>query len=135
MQLQNLSSQYYLISIASFLIRSSHQRCSLGKGVLGNFAKFTGKHLCQSLFFNKVAGLRPKTLLKKGVWNRCFPMNFDKFLRTPFFVEHLLFFLFLFFYLGFLSQPFTNHRTTREGSGHFFNSSLLIPPTSRTLKH
>ena len=28
------------------------------KGVLRNFAKFTGKHLCQSLFFDKVAGLR-----------------------------------------------------------------------------
>ena len=28
-------------------------------GVLRNFAKFTGKHLCQSTFFNKVAGLRP----------------------------------------------------------------------------
>ena len=29
------------------------------KGVLKNFAKFTGKQLFQSLFFNKVAGLRP----------------------------------------------------------------------------
>ena len=28
------------------------------KGVLKNVPKFTGKHLCQSLFFNKVAGLR-----------------------------------------------------------------------------
>ena len=28
------------------------------KGVLKNFAKFSGKHLCQSPFFNKVAGLR-----------------------------------------------------------------------------
>ena len=28
------------------------------KGVLRNFAKFTGKHLYQNLFFNKVAGLR-----------------------------------------------------------------------------
>ena len=28
-------------------------------GVLRYFAKFTGKHLGQSLFFNKVAGLRP----------------------------------------------------------------------------
>ena len=27
------------------------------KGVLRNFAKFTGKYLCQSLFFNYVAGL------------------------------------------------------------------------------
>ena len=33
------------------------------KGVFRNFVKFTGKHLRQSLFFNKVAGLRPaKTL-------------------------------------------------------------------------
>ena len=30
---------------------------SMKKGVLENFAKFAGKHLCQSLFFNKVAGL------------------------------------------------------------------------------
>ena len=28
------------------------------KDVLRNFAKFSGKHLCQSLFFNKVAGLK-----------------------------------------------------------------------------
>ena len=52
------------------------------KGVLRNFAKFTGKHLCQSLFFNKVAGLRSTTLLKKGLWHKCFPVNFVKFLST-----------------------------------------------------
>ena len=45
--------------------RSSHQRCSIIKGVLRNFAKFTGKHLCQSLFFNKVVGPRP------SLWNSC----------------------------------------------------------------
>ena len=33
-------------------LRSSRQ-------VLKNFAKFIGKHLCQSLFFNKVVGLSP----------------------------------------------------------------------------
>ena len=54
------------------------------KFVPRNFAKFTGKHLCQSLFFNKVAGLRPATLLKKRLWHRCFPVNFPKFLGTPF---------------------------------------------------
>ena len=59
------------------------------KGVLINFTKFAGKHLCQSLFFNKVAGFRPATLLKKRLWHRCFPVNFAKFLRTPFFTEHL----------------------------------------------
>ena len=65
--------------------RSSHQRCFVRrKGALRNFAKFTGKHLCQSLFLNKVAGMRPATLLKKKLWHRCFPVNFAKFQRTPF---------------------------------------------------
>ena len=40
------------------LIHSSHRKCSVRKGVLQNFAKFKGKHLCESLFFNKIAGLR-----------------------------------------------------------------------------
>ena len=54
------------------------------KVVLTNFAKFTGKHLSHSFFFNKVAGLSPATLFKKRLRHRCFPMNFAKFLRTPF---------------------------------------------------
>ena len=64
------------------------------KGVLRNFKKFTGKHLCQSLFFSKVVSLRPATLLKKRLWHRCFPVNFLKFLR-----EHL-WWLFLSFYMN-----------------------------------
>ena len=28
--------------------------------------------------------LSPATLLKKRIWHRCFPVNFVKFLRTPF---------------------------------------------------
>ena len=36
--------------------RSSHQRCSARKGVLRIFTKFTGKHLCQSLFLIKLEG-------------------------------------------------------------------------------
>ena len=35
-----------------------------GKGVHRNFSKITRKHLCQSLFFNKLAGLRPKDGVK-----------------------------------------------------------------------
>ena len=55
------------------------QRCSIKKGVLENFAKFTEKHLCQSLFFDKFA-----TLLKKRLWHKCFPVDFAKFCRKPF---------------------------------------------------
>ena len=79
--MENESKSFANISIP---FKSSHQRCSMKKGVLRNFTKFTEKHLCQSLFFNKVAGLRPATLLKKRLWHRCFPVNFVKFLRTPF---------------------------------------------------
>ena len=49
------------------------------KGVLRNFTKLTGKHLCYSLFFNKAAGLS-----KKGLRLRCSPINFAKFLEIPF---------------------------------------------------
>ena len=61
------------------LFRSSCPEIFCIKGVPRNFTKFTGKQLCQSLFFNKVARL----------WYRCFPVNFAKLLRTPFFTEHL----------------------------------------------
>ena len=59
------------------------------KVVLKNFLKFTRKNLYQSLFFNKVAGLRPANLLKKRLWNRVFPVNSGEFPRTPFFTVHL----------------------------------------------
>ena len=42
--------------------RSSRPEVFCKKGSLRNFAKFTGKHLCQSLFFNKVAGVSKETL-------------------------------------------------------------------------
>ena len=54
------------------------------KAALRNFTKFTGKHLCQCLFCDKVTGLTPATLLKKRLWHRCFPVNFAKFLKTLF---------------------------------------------------
>ena len=54
------------------------------KGVLRNFTKFTKKHRHQSLFFNKVADLKPATLFKNRFWHRCFHVNFVKFLRAHF---------------------------------------------------
>ena len=70
------------------LFRSSRPEVFLKKDVLRNFTKFIGKHLCQSPFINKVAGLRPAIFFKKRFWHRRFPANFTKFLRTPFFIEH-----------------------------------------------
>ena len=52
------------------MFRSSLPEVFYKKGAPKNFAKFTGKHLHQSLFFNKIAGL--------DLW------NFAKFVRKPF---------------------------------------------------
>ena len=52
------------------------------KGGLRNFAKFPGKHLCQSLLFNKVAGLKPATLLKLRLWHRSFSCEFCEISKT-----------------------------------------------------
>ena len=86
--------------------RNSHLEVFYKKSVLGNFTKFTGKQLCQRLFFNKVAGLRPP----------CFLMNFVKFPRTPFFTEHL------------------KHEESHLCSLQFFNT-VLITFVSLSLRH
>ena len=44
----------YEITQYTRYLEAVDQRCSVKKGVLRNFTKFTGKHLCQSVFFNKV---------------------------------------------------------------------------------
>ena len=67
------------------------------KGVLKNFAKFTGKHFCQTFFFNKVAG-GPCNFIKKETLAQvfsyefceistqcmCFPVKFANFLEHLF---------------------------------------------------
>ena len=46
---------HFCVKLSWIYYISSHQGRSIKKGVLRNFTKFTEKHLCQSLFFNKVA--------------------------------------------------------------------------------
>ena len=56
------------------------------KGVLSNFAKFKGKRLCQGLFFNKVAGLRPQAwnFIKKETLAQVFSCEFCKIFKNIF---------------------------------------------------
>ena len=63
------------------LVRSSCPEVFCKKGVLKNLTKFTGKHLCQSLFLIKLQAC--------GLWRKCFPATFVKFLRTLFYTKHL----------------------------------------------
>ena len=82
----------YLLTLSSYkighssVLRSSHKRCSRK-----NLIEFTGKHLCQSLFFNKVAGLRPEAcnLIKKETLAQVFSFEFCEISKSTFFTELL----------------------------------------------
>ena len=73
------------------------------KGVLKNFAKLTGKHLCWILFYNKVAGLRTEAcnLIKKETPAKVFFFEFCEISKNIIFTEHLGW-LFLSVFLAFL---------------------------------
>ena len=85
--------------------RSSYRRYSVRKGFLRNFTKFTGKHLCQSLFFNKAAGLkflrtpfvqntsgrhlRNDNFIKKETLAQVFSCEFSEISKNTFFTEQI----------------------------------------------
>ena len=70
---KGISEFPHTVSLYSFMntsrVRSSHQRCSVRKDVIRNFAKFTGKHRCFTRKHSKA---------------QVFSGQFAKFLRTPF---------------------------------------------------
>ena len=78
------SLQFNFYVVLQPATRSSRSQMFFKIGVLKGFSKFIGKHLYQSLSFNKVVGVKPATLLKKRLWGRCFSVNIAKCL------EHLL---------------------------------------------
>ena len=57
------------------------------KGVLRNFASFTGRHLCQSLFFNKVAG-GACNFVKKETLAQMFSCEFCEISKYTFFLQN-----------------------------------------------
>ena len=60
------------------------------KDVLKSFVEFAGKHLCQSLFFNKFSNLQPATLSKKETLAQFFFFsNICEFCKNAYFVKHL----------------------------------------------
>ena len=74
------------------LVKSSHWRCSTKNAVLKNFAIFTGKHLCWSLFLTRLQACN--FIIKRPLQHRCFPVNIAKFLGNfekhhTYFEKHL----------------------------------------------
>ena len=102
------------------------------KSVLRDFAKFTEKHLCQSLFFNKVAGLSPQAcnFIKKETLARYFPVNFCKinkntfFHRTPLVVASEPFILITWYKLSFSTWPQEPQRRNSKPYSTNFHESI-----------
>ena len=67
-----------------YLFGSSRPEVFCKKGVLRNLTKFTGKHLCQRLFFNKVEGF-----IKKQTLAQVLCRGFCQISKKPFYTEHL----------------------------------------------
>ena len=104
--------------------RSSRPEVFCKKGVLKNFAKFTGKHLCQSLFFDKVAGAAC-SFIKKETLAQMFSCEFCEiskntfFYRTPSVATSEA----SYFYLSFL--PYL-HQTRFYGFADFFFVVVVV---------
>ena len=77
-----------ILSVEYVSIRSSHRICSVKKVVLKNFANFTGKNLCWSLFLIKLQFQGPATLLKKTS-TKVLPCEICEPFKSNYFEEHL----------------------------------------------
>ena len=73
------------------------------------FCKKLFLEICQNLQENTCGrvsfSIKLQALLKKRLWRRCFPVNFAKFLRITFLIEHLRW---LFLTLEFLKIVFSS---------------------------
>ena len=124
-------------------IKRSHQRCSIKKGGLRNFTKFTGKHLCQSLvgivLDMKLSFIdQPATLFKKRLWHRYFLVNFQKFLRTPFLQNtsgRLLLSSAYSFFIVFLFLLFFSLLSLFLLAKNYFNTTILTFSRRRPLSY
>ena len=111
--------------------RRSHRRCSVKKGLLKNFANFTGKHLCWSLVLIKLQAWRSSFLLKRDS-NTSVSCEFCQI-----FIEHLRWLL-LSFTRDFL-RFFQNMRENLEKSTgcllkqqHIIYMAESLTPTQKT---
>ena len=128
-------------------IRSIHQRCSVKKRCEKFCNIYRKPPVLEFLYQNETltqvfsceyCEVFKDTCYEEHLRTATSVVLFDLKLCLEVFVYRAIWeqeFFFFFSYLDFLSRTFTNHRTAGEGGGHFFNSSLPLPPASQTLKH
>ena len=76
-------SDFFVICYLLVTVQKQSFRGVMKNGVLKNFVKFTGKHLCRSRSTDTY------NFNKRRFRHSCFPVTFVKFLRTLYFKEHL----------------------------------------------
>ena len=91
--LKNIHKKYYRKEISK--LQPPEVLCK--KSALRNFAKFTGKHLCQNLFFDKVVDVACN-FIKKETLAQVFSGEFFEVFKN---IEHLwwLLLVFIFYYV------------------------------------
>ena len=77
----------YLQYLYIIVYRNSHPEVLCGEKVLKHFAKFTGNHLSQCPFFDKVAGL--SNFIKKETLAHVFLSEFCEIFTSIFFIDRL----------------------------------------------
>ena len=80
---KHISIKQYTPLLAMTIFRSSRPYVFCKKGVLS--AKFTGKHLCQSPFFNKVEDLQACNFIKKETVAQVFSCEFCEISKNTFY--------------------------------------------------
>ena len=86
---KNFFRPIWNIACGKDVLSSSHQRCSVKKDLL-EISQNSQENICGRVsFLIKLMAEVCNSLLKKRLWHRCFPVNFVKFLRTPFYIEYL----------------------------------------------
>ena len=80
--------KYFNQSLPIFLLFTILLKVFYKIPILKNFAQFTGKPLCGSLFFFFFAGLRPTTSLKRESDTGVF-LRISEIFKKRFFMEHL----------------------------------------------
>ena len=66
-QISRSPNNFLLINLRDTILQKQQPKVLYKKAVLKNFAIFTGKHLCWSLFLIKLQALRP---ILKNIWER-----------------------------------------------------------------
>ena len=79
-----INAEQQLLQKADSVFRSSHAQMLCKIGALKDFANFTGKHLCWSLFLIKLQAWRPAILVKRDSNTGPTLWNFQNFLKTLF---------------------------------------------------